>query len=480
MAFPDIFPTEVSLRLAESSESLGDFNDPIVLETSDEEILDLHQEKENNHDNYNPSECFEGPEKTMEVCFEPGIGNENGLRALTRQQLDRLCTEAKCSIISKLSSNHLDGYVLSESSLFVYKDRWIMKTCGTTTLLCCLNTLLEYADELKMNVRWVGYSRKNLNNPSAQSWPHSNFGDEISFLNSNKKLQERLNGVGHILGPVTGDHWFVYVADLPRYSLSTSPSSNSLSSLTTSISSNSLSSSTTSSVVRSVTSEITLPYGTLQLSSINPIEKINNSIDTISSLDGITLNMMMFDLDLEVAKIFYKSNGCETGNEMTIAAGIHHIVPGSAIDSCAFTPCGYSMNSILHDSYSTIHVTPEPQCSYASYETNTYLPNYLPLIRNVLNVFGPKRFIITMFADESALKNQTESPFLAFKKIYVPRFGNYTRTSVSSTTVEGNVSCIMINLMMDELRNSPVDGSGIYDKTAINAAIAATTVTSAS
>ena len=225
MAFPDIFPTEISLRLAESSESLGDLNDPIlVLETSDEEMLEtLDHHQNSNQNNYgNPFVCFEGPEKTMEVCFEPGIGNENGLRALTRQQLDRLCTEAKCSILSKISSNHLDGYVLSESSLFVYKDRWIMKTCGTTTLLCCLNTLFEYADELQMNVRWVGYSRKNLNNPSAQSWPHSNFGDEISFLNSNKKLQERLNGVGHILGPVTGDHWFVYVADLPRYPLPSS------------------------------------------------------------------------------------------------------------------------------------------------------------------------------------------------------------------------------------------------------------------
>lgn len=451
MAFPDIFSTEVSLRLAESSESLGDLNDTIILETSDEENTENSNSNNNNSNNDNhTSDCFEGPEKTMEVCFEPGIGNENGLRALTKQQLDRLCTEAKCTILSKLSSNHLDGYVLSESSLFVYKDRWIMKTCGTTTLLCCLNTLLEYADELGMNVRWVGYSRKNLNNPSAQSWPHSNFGDEISFLNSNKKLQERLNGVGHILGPVTGDHWFVYVADLPRYySLSSSPSSSNL--FSSNISSSNISSSNT-------TTELALPYGTLQLTSMNQnIEKLSTVVDSISSLDGITLNMMMFDLDLEVAKIFYKKNGCETGNEMTIAAGIHHIVPGSAIDSCAFTPCGYSMNSILHDSYSTIHVTPEPQCSYASYETNTLLPNYLPLIRNVLNVFGPKRFIITMFADESALKDQAESPFVAFKKIYVPRFGTYSRTSVSSTTVEGNVSCIMINLTMDEVRHSPIE-----------------------
>jgi S-adenosylmethionine decarboxylase len=419
MAFPDICTDEVFLRIAESSGSLAELNDPIVEDVSDEEINPLETGP---HD-------FEGPEKTMEVCFEPGIGNENGLRDLTRQQLDHLCTQAKCTILSHISSNHLDAYVLSESSLFVYKHRWIMKTCGTTTLLCCLNSLLEYADALGMTIRWVGYSRKNLNNPSAQSWPHSNFGDEIAFLNSQKTLQERLNGVGHILGPVTGDHWFVYVADLPRFSCVSLPP---------------------------LPSEITLPYGTIQLPAMSTTLADKAVVaDSISSLEGITLNLMMFDLDLEVAKIFYKREGCQTGEEMTIAAGIHHIVPGATIDAAAFTPCGYSMNSILHDSYSTIHITPEPQCSYASFETNTSLPSYLPLVRNVLNVFGPKRFILTLFADESALKNLHEPPAVAFQRILVPRFGTYSRTSVSSTTVEGNVSCIMICLSMDELRTSP-------------------------
>lgn len=428
MAFPDIDTTvEVNLRITESSGSLAELNEP-VFDVSDEEIIHSSDAGSLHHD------CFEGPEKTIEVCFEPGVGNENGLRDLTRQQLDHLCTQAKCTILSHISSNHLDAYVLSESSLFVYKHRWIMKTCGTTTLLRCLNSLLEYADNLGMTIRWVGYSRKNLNNPSAQSWPHSNFGDEIAFLNSNKKLQERLNGVGHILGPVTGDHWFVYVADLPRFSAVSLPP---------------------------IPSEISLPYGTLQLPSMVPVilEKPLLPADSISSLEGITLNMMMFDLDLEVAKIFYKKEGCETGEAMTRAAGIHHIVPGATIDAAAFTPCGYSMNSILHDSYSTIHITPEPQCSYASYETNTSLPSYLPLVRNVLNVFGPKRFILTLFADESALKNLNEPPSVAFQRIIVPRFGTYSRKSVSSTTVEGNVSCLMICLAMDETRASPLGKS---------------------
>ena len=156
---------------------------------------------------------FEGPEKTLEVCFRPGAGISEGLRALSREQLDFLCTHAKCSILSKISSSYIDAYILSESSLFVYKDRFIMKTCGTTTLLRCLNTLLEYADELGMELNWCGYSRKNLNNPTAQLWPHSNFGEEIKYLSQHEKLRARLHGSAHILGPVTGDHWFVFVAD---------------------------------------------------------------------------------------------------------------------------------------------------------------------------------------------------------------------------------------------------------------------------
>ena len=33
---------------------------------------------------------------------------------------------------------------------------------------------------------------------------------------------------------------------------------------------------------------------------------------------------------------------------MTIKAGINNLVPGATIDETTFTPCGYSMNAILH------------------------------------------------------------------------------------------------------------------------------------
>ena len=325
---------------------------------------------------------FEGPEKTIEVCFRPNVGHENGLRALSREQLDILCEKARCSIISKISSNYMDAYVLSESSLFIYKHKYIMKTCGTTTLLRCLKSLLEYADGLGLELTWVGYSRKNLFFPHAQEFPHSSFGSEIEFLGSHEKLQERLHGAAYILGPVTGDHWYVYVAD--HFEIPTCISAP-------------------------VSSEI-------------------------------TINLMMFDMALEVSKIFYKSENV-SARDMTVKSGIATLVPGATIDDTAFTPCGYSMNAILHDYYSTIHVTPEPECSYASFETNSDMRSYLPLVRNALNVFKPARFVLTMFGDESAVV-KTEIP-IDSRMISVSGHGKYIRTSMSSTKVESDFCCMM-------------------------------------
>ena len=88
-----------------------------------------------------PAPPFEGSEKRLEVHFEPRAGATAppaGLRALPRASLDTLMRLAACEIISKASNAHLDAYVLSESSLFVYPATWVLKTCGTTRLLSCL------------------------------------------------------------------------------------------------------------------------------------------------------------------------------------------------------------------------------------------------------------------------------------------------------------------------------------------------------
>jgi S-adenosylmethionine decarboxylase len=129
---------------------------------------------------------FEGVEKSLEIDFVPGSCNsasEKGLRNLTRTQLDDLCTAAKCTIISTMSNDHVDSYVLSESSLFIYPYKIVLKTCGTTTLLMCLEPLLEATKALGMKVEWVAYTRKDFQRPGQQKFPHRDHNEEVSSLN---------------------------------------------------------------------------------------------------------------------------------------------------------------------------------------------------------------------------------------------------------------------------------------------------------
>lgn len=54
---------------------------------------------------------------------------------------------------------------------------------------------------------------------------------------------------------------------------------------------------------------------------------------------------------------------------------------------------------LLQGSYMTIHITPEPEFSYVSFETNVPLSSYEELIRRVVKTFQPGKFIVTLFAN---------------------------------------------------------------------------------
>ena len=55
-----------------------------------------------------------------------------------RNQLEKMLSKVKCEIMSTCHNTQVDAYVLSESSMFVSKRRFILKTCGITTPLECL------------------------------------------------------------------------------------------------------------------------------------------------------------------------------------------------------------------------------------------------------------------------------------------------------------------------------------------------------
>jgi S-adenosylmethionine decarboxylase len=424
------------------------------------------------------SNAFEGPEKLLEVWFSPSpnalppTAKENGLKAVSPSTWEGMLDLVNCKVLSIVKSDHVDAYLLSESSMFVFPHKIILKTCGTTTLLLGLRRLLRIAavdagfpfhnaaslDDIHVAAtpHRVFYSRKNFLFPDRQRGPHSSWKEEVKFLDDTFE-----NGSAYMVGRMNADHWYLYM---------TSPSGTALTPPLTPRSSN------PGSPVRSskIPTGIVSPFG----------GAVDDHADE-------TLEVLMMDLDPELAKQFYleqasavaservpaqaqearrsaqeslgdidstvdvfancgesdisgdqvadaemtsieamTTEGHALGTVVSETCGLAQVYPTSAypnarIDAYLFSPCGYSANGVVPAPssgadengtkpahYWTVHVTPEPICSYASFETN--VPSgqngrqTSDIIEHVVNIFKPGRFTVTFFeaknkqADEDA------------------------------------------------------------------------------
>lgn len=122
------------------------------------------------------------------------------------------------------------------------------------------------------------------------------------------------------------------------------------------------------------------------------------------------------DMDMKGSGILpaeLTTEGHALGTVVSESCGLSDVYPKSKfpdarIDAYLFTPCGFSANGVVPaaDSkgpthYFTVHVTPEPHCSYASFETN--VPHSqngqttADIIQQVVDIFKPGRFSITLF-----------------------------------------------------------------------------------
>ncbi|XP_028413483.1 S-adenosylmethionine decarboxylase proenzyme-like [Dendronephthya gigantea] len=159
---------------------------------------------------------------------------------------------------------------------------------------------------------------------------------------------------------------------------------------------------------------------------------IDNYTDGLQIPDQ-TLEILMNDLNPSILKHYYKGYYKDAA-ELTKSVGISDLIPGTTIDDVIFEPCGYSANGILKDSYFTIHVTPQMEFSYASFETNVKFRSLKDLIEKVLNIFKPGRFIMTLFGNTIAPCGNSlrtfEKSFPPYKRkdLHFARFKNYNLT----------------------------------------------------
>ncbi|KAI5636564.1 adenosylmethionine decarboxylase domain-containing protein [Phthorimaea operculella] len=139
-------------------------------------------EKEIISSSENNDQFFEGVEKLIEIWFTPEKNAD--LRKISRKQWENVLKIVRCEIISFTQSEQVDAYVLSESSMFVSRRRFILKTCGTTTPLRCVRAVLALARDVAghSRVHNVFYSRREFARPRAQHHPHHCFDSEVPCI----------------------------------------------------------------------------------------------------------------------------------------------------------------------------------------------------------------------------------------------------------------------------------------------------------
>lgn len=163
---------------------------------------------------------FEGPEKKIDVDFFANPLYPQGLRLVPVDKWKDLLTLINCSILSSIHNDLCDAYLLSESSLFVYTHKVIIKTCGQITLLRCVDYLVKLgAEYCGASIAYVNFSRRNFFFPEQQLQPHTSWEDEVVISLSSLTPQCAFlkshfpDGEALVFGPRSCDHHYVFVAD---------------------------------------------------------------------------------------------------------------------------------------------------------------------------------------------------------------------------------------------------------------------------
>ncbi|KAI9596260.1 S-adenosylmethionine decarboxylase [Syncephalis fuscata] len=355
--------------------------------------------------------AFEGPEKLLEIWFLPnatatysklsGVFAQNGLRAVRREVWENMLDVVRCKILSRIQSESVDAYLLSESSMFVYPHKLILKTCGTTTLLKALPAILRIAARAGLDNVWrVFYSRKSFMFPERQEYPHSGWNDEAKFLD-----QLFVDGSAYLVGKISMDHWYLYL---------TAPRDNCLRQAVDLNDGQTVEGDLLSmpdcpftciaSLNENDTAANAEPFGLPTPTS----EKGSGHDAILAPEEDQTVEILMTGLDIEHAQRFYfrsgESEGSLGGKRVDEETGLDKIDTKAIMDSYLFVPCGYSMNALRGENYFTIHVTPEPGYSYASFETNVPFSGgnkaVTELVRQVIDIFQPSKFSVTVFKSQ--------------------------------------------------------------------------------
>jgi S-adenosylmethionine decarboxylase len=385
-----------------------------------------------------------------------------------------------CKVLSVVESEHVDAYLLSESSMFIFPHKLILKTCGTTTLLHGLPKILEIAALVAGFPHAVAnqtlgtgtaakpyrvfYSRKNFLFPDRQVGPHRSWRDEVKSLD-----RLFLGGSAYMIGKMNGEHWYLYLTEpntiltppatperletedkfleLPEAKATLAARENydddqdeTLELLMTDLEpenarkfhlddASAVAESQYYQRAHNARKDAQDHIGDInghQPSIRKPcLKAIDENNDVFSSTSSDPAELMSDDDEMLTYPEELTTEGHALGTVVSEACGLADIYPSSKypdarIDAYLFTPCGFSANGVIPapngpdaTHYFTVHVTPEPNCSYASFETN--VPNKqtgretADVIEQVVNIFKPGRFSVTLFEGNKSGEIEAEA-----------------------------------------------------------------------
>lgn len=354
--------------------------------------------------------AFEGPEKLLEIWFWPDEKSipsdidDEGLRLIPVDEWIKILDLVNCKILSMKSSKLMDAYLLSESSLFVFAHKLILKTCGTTTTLASLEQLFKIVNNylkvqaneklLSKKIFKIFYSRRSFMFPDKQIHVHRDWKFEVKLLNEYFN-----NGKSYIVGDFTSDdHWYLYMGGAnSKKKSSHCNQDHTFEILMTELDPIKAKEFVTSrkpgidSLVEhegSEDSDLGHDNGmkTMESTKLNSIftSEMVNQLPSPSLSDNLEFDESTEGLSTPKANY-------EKGSSIEF---IH--------DAFSFSPCGFSSNSISRDSdyYYTLHITPEDGWSYASFETNypfdSNSNSIIKVLLKVLSIFEPGKFSVTL------------------------------------------------------------------------------------
>jgi len=139
---------------------------------------------------------FEGPEKRLSLIFDKNIRTDRSSAVWSS-----IAESCGAIILSRISTPCLDGYLLSQSSLFVWDNRLVILTCGRGKLIRAIDEIFTHLG--KEGLTSLSYQRKSLLFPDLQE---SDFEKEAAYV------KKRVNGSSRRMGPADRNHIHIFLS----------------------------------------------------------------------------------------------------------------------------------------------------------------------------------------------------------------------------------------------------------------------------